>query len=70
VMRELFALAPRVTHRLDTRRAQSAPYRYRCRCRDHYFTPQRHAQRQKGRHYRCRQCADTLVYSGRDAAQE
>lgn len=65
VMRELFALAPRVTHRLDLSRARPAPYRYRCRCREHYFTPQRHAQRKKGRRYRCRQCAETLVYYGR-----
>lgn len=70
VMRELFALVPRVTHRLDVSRARPAPYRYRCRCGDHHFTPQRHAQRQKGRRYRCRQCADTLVYCGRDAARE
>lgn len=69
VMRDLFGLPPRVTHRLDVSRARSAPYCYRCRCGEHYFTPQRHAQRRKGRRYRCRQCADTLVYHGRFPAQ-
>lgn len=64
VMRDLYALAPRATHRLDVSRARSTPYRYACRCGDHYFTPQRHAQRHKGRRYRCRQCAQTLVYLG------
>lgn len=64
VMRDLFALAPQVTHRLDVSRARPAPYRYRCGCSEHYFTPQRHAQHRKGRRYRCRQCADTLVYCG------
>ncbi len=64
VMRDLYALTPRVTHRLDVSRARSAPYRYVCSCGDHYFTPQRHAQRRKGRRYRCRRCAQTLVYCG------
>ncbi|WP_083651606.1 SprT-like domain-containing protein [Vreelandella massiliensis] len=64
VMRDLFGLSPDVTHRFDIKRAQRAPYRYACACREHAFTAKRHALACGGRHYRCRQCAQTLVYSG------
>jgi SprT protein len=66
VMRRLFGLVPRATHRFDTRRASPAPYRYRCGCREHGFTARRHGLALKGRDYRCRHCAQTLVYLGRD----
>lgn len=62
VMRELFGLAPKVTHCFDTRRARPTPYRYRCGCREHGFTSRRHGLVLKGRRYRCRDCAQTLVY--------
>lgn len=62
VMRRLFGLAPHVTHRFDTARASPAPYRYRCACREHAFTARRHALARQGRAYRCRHCAETLVY--------
>ncbi|MEC4768367.1 SprT-like domain-containing protein [Halomonas sp. CUBES01] len=62
VMRDLFGLAPRVTHRFDIARAQPAPYRYQCGCRQHQLTARRHALVVKGRRYRCRHCAQTLVY--------
>ncbi|WP_163558588.1 SprT-like domain-containing protein [Halomonas sp. NO4] len=62
VMRRLFGLAPRVTHRFDTARASPAPHRYRCACREHAFTSRRHALASQGRVYRCRHCAETLVY--------
>ncbi|TFH88637.1 metallopeptidase [Billgrantia azerbaijanica] len=62
VMRRLFGLAPRATHRFDTGRASPAPYRYRCACRMHAFTARRHALASRGRAYRCRHCAQTLVY--------
>ncbi|QFU00591.1 hypothetical protein FIU83_02930 [Halomonas sp. THAF5a] len=64
VMRRLFGLAPRTTHRFDTGRASPAPYRYRCACREHGFTARRHALARRGSRYRCRQCAQTLVYCG------
>lgn len=66
VMRDLFGLAPDVTHRFDIKRAQRAPYLYACACRQHAFTAQRHALARGGRQYCCRKCAQTLVYYGRD----
>ncbi|HSH48358.1 MAG TPA: SprT-like domain-containing protein [Halomonas sp.] len=69
VMRQLFGLEPRVTHRFDTRRASPAPYRYRCGCREHSFTARRHGLARKGRGYRCRHCTQTLVYLGRDSCE-
>ncbi|MCG6657642.1 metallopeptidase [Halomonas campisalis] len=62
VMRGLFRLEPRVTHRFDTGRASPAPYRYVCACREHAFSVRRHALVRQGRCYRCRHCAQTLVY--------
>lgn len=64
VMRRLFGLEPRTTHRFDTGRASPAPHRYRCGCREHAFTARRHALARAGRAYRCRHCAETLVYLG------
>ncbi|RAH38811.1 SprT-like domain-containing protein [Halomonas sp. SL1] len=64
VMRRLFGLAPRTTHRFDTGRASPAPHRYRCGCREHAFTARRHDLARSGRAYRCRHCAETLVYMG------
>ncbi|HAA46675.1 MAG TPA: metallopeptidase [Halomonas sp.] len=63
VMRELFGLAPRVTHRFDIQQAQPTPYGYQCDCQIHRFTARRHALVVSGRHYRCRHCAKTLVYT-------
>ncbi|PJX14977.1 metallopeptidase [Halomonas sp. 141] len=63
VMRDLFGLEPRVTHRFDIGQAQSRPYRYRCACQTHAFTARRHALVVKGQRYRCRHCHQTLVYS-------
>ncbi|GGY08888.1 protein SprT [Litchfieldella qijiaojingensis] len=65
VMRRLFGLEPKVTHRFDVGRSSLAPYCYRCRCDEHFFTARRHALACRGRRYQCRQCAQTLVYVGR-----
>lgn len=62
VMQRLFGLEPRVTHAFDTRRASPVPHRYRCGCREYAFSPQRHGLARRGRVYRCRRCAQTLVY--------
>lgn len=62
VMRDLFGLAPKVTHQFDIQQAQSRPYAYRCDCQIHYFTKRRHSLVVKGRRYRCRECDQTLVY--------
>ncbi|MGP9798674.1 Protein of unknown function SprT [Halomonas citrativorans] len=66
VMRDLFGLAPHVTHRFDVHKAQPTPYRYQCACREHPLTARRHALVNKGRRYRCRHCQETLVYSAYD----
>ncbi|MDZ7854046.1 MAG: SprT-like domain-containing protein [Halomonas sp.] len=68
VMRRLFGVEPRTTHRFDTERASPAPYRYRCGCQEHGFTARRHALARRGREYRCRHCAQTLVYRGYTAS--
>ncbi|WP_084286392.1 SprT-like domain-containing protein [Halomonas halodenitrificans] len=69
VMRRLFGLEPRTTHRFDVERASPSPYRYACSCREHGFTPHRHALALRGRIYRCRHCAHTLVYLGSKASE-
>ncbi|APX92041.1 metallopeptidase [Halomonas sp. 1513] len=63
VMRRLFAREPHVTHRFDVSNASPAPHRYRCACRDHFFTSRRHGLARRGSRYRCRHCAQTLVYA-------
>ncbi|MFG6665967.1 SprT-like domain-containing protein [Halomonas sp. HNIBRBA4712] len=62
VMRELYGLAPRVTHRFDVSQSQRRPYHYRCDCQSHYFTAQRHAQAARGRRYLCRRCQGVLRF--------
>lgn len=64
IMRRLFGLEARTTHRFDVGRASPTPYRYGCGCREHAFTPRRHGLASRGRAYRCRHCAQTLVYLG------
>ncbi|XKE46281.1 SprT-like domain-containing protein [Halomonas organivorans] len=68
VMLRLFGVTPRTTHRFDTARSSPAPHRYRCACREHAFTSRRHALVEAGRVYRCRRCAQTLVYLGRQVS--
>lgn len=63
VMRDLFGLAPKVTHAFDIQKSQSRPYVYQCGCQTHHLTARRHTLVLKGRLYRCRICAQTLVYS-------
>ncbi|WP_251978801.1 SprT family zinc-dependent metalloprotease [Salinicola avicenniae] len=68
VMRQLYGLAPVVTHRFDVSRASPMPYRYRCRCETpHYFTARRHAQARRGSHYRCRRCRGRLIFERLEA---
>ncbi len=69
VMRGLFGLVPRATHRFDTGRASPAPFRYACDCREHAFSTRRHALARQGQRYRCRHCAQTLVYLGREVLE-
>ena len=74
VMISLFGLPPTVTHRFDIGQAQPRPYLYQCGCQEqgghyHRFTAQRHGQARRGRRYRCRSCAQTLVYCGQELPQ-
>ncbi|SHE57753.1 SprT protein [Modicisalibacter ilicicola DSM 19980] len=62
VMRGLYGLEPRATHRFDTRTASPAPHRYACACRSHYFSKRRHRLAHAGKHYVCRQCRQRLVW--------
>ncbi|WP_252106279.1 MULTISPECIES: SprT-like domain-containing protein [unclassified Halomonas] len=62
VMRELYWLVPRVTHRFDIAHSQRRPYHYRCACQSHYFTGQRHAQTRRGRRYACKKCGAALRF--------
>ena len=62
VMRRLYGLEPRTTHRFDTRAASPAPYRYECGCQSHYFSRRRHRLAHAGKHYICRQCRQRLAW--------
>lgn len=70
VMRRLFACEPKVTHRFDVARSSRAPHRYRCACREHFFTARRHGLAEGGSRYRCRRCAQTLVYAPLESAEK
>lgn len=62
VMRSLYGLEPRVTHRFDTRTASPAPYRYACSCQSHHFSRRRHGLARGGQRYFCRRCRTSLVW--------
>nr|WP_300309688.1 SprT-like domain-containing protein [Halomonas sp.] len=62
VMVRLFGLPPNVTHCFDTARSSPAPYRYRCDCREHHFSAQRHANARAGREYCCKVCRSRLQF--------
>ncbi|WP_148253496.1 SprT family zinc-dependent metalloprotease [Aidingimonas lacisalsi] len=69
VMRDLFGLQPRTTHNFDVSAASPAPYRYRCGCRDHFFTARRHALARRGNRYYCRQCSQELTHEASRGVQ-
>ncbi|WP_192035283.1 SprT-like domain-containing protein [Halomonas sp. YLGW01] len=68
VMRQLFGLEPSTTHRFDVARVSPAPYRYACGCQEHFFSVRRHRRAVRGQAYRCRQCAQTLVYQATEVS--
>ena len=70
VMRRLFGLVPSTTHRFDVARASPTPYRYACACRQHFFSLRRHRRVERGQAYRCRQCAETLVYVSTETSEK
>ena len=63
----LFGAEARRCHQFDTRQSQSRQLRqfdYRCGCRDHRLSSIRHNRATRGQVYLCRQCGQSLEYSG------
>ena len=62
MMRQVFALEPRVTHRLDTSKLQGPQFAYRCACREHLLSVRRHHKVLRGQsRYLCRHCGSPLT---------
>lgn len=62
MMRQVFALEPRVTHRLDTSKLQGPQFAYRCACREHLLSVRRHHKVLRGQsRYLCRHCGQPLT---------
>lgn len=64
IMREVFGLPARRCHNYAVQPGWKTRYLYRCNCRQHEFTGQRHACAKRGRQYSCRSCGALLEYSG------
>lgn len=61
VMREVFTIAPRTTHKMDVTKVQGALYIYRCDCQQHQLSVRRHRAILRGdRQYICRRCGSNL----------
>lgn len=62
MMRQVFGLAPRVTHQLDISSLQGPLFAYRCACQPHHLSLRRHNKVQRGQsRYLCRHCGQPLV---------
>lgn len=62
VMLEVFELAPKVTHNLDTSNAELASFMYKCACQQIPLSVIRHNKIVKGKqNYICRKCGDILA---------
>lgn len=62
VMLEVFALAPKVTHSLDTSSGELKSFLYQCSCQQIPLTLIRHNKVQKGKQsYICRICKESLT---------
>ena len=62
VMLEVFELAPKVTHNLDTSNAQLKSFLYQCGCQQIPLSLIRHNKVQKRKQrYICRKCKETLI---------
>ena len=66
IMRGVYELPPNRCHTYDIKRRSATRYIYRCRCAgsDFPFSAQRRSLVRQGRRYLCRQCRQTLVFSG------
>ncbi len=62
MMRQVFGLAPRVTHQLDISSLQGPLFAYQCACQRHQLSLRRHNKVQRGQsRYLCRHCGQPLV---------
>jgi SprT protein len=62
IMQEVFNLAPRVTHNLDTKDLAMASFQYKCNCQTVELSLIRHNKVQRGKQqYICRRCKSPLV---------
>ena len=61
MMRQVFGLEPRVTHRLDISKLQGPLFVYRCACQEHHLSVRRHNRVLRGQsRYLCRHCGSPL----------
>ncbi len=61
MMRQVFGLEPRVTHRLDISKLQGPLFTYRCACQEHHLSVRRHNRVLRGQsRYLCRHCGTPL----------
>lgn len=66
MMRQVFGLAPRVTHQLDISSLQGPLFAYQCACQRHQLSLRRHNKVQRGQsRYLCRHCGQPLALISR-----
>ena len=66
MMRQVFGLAPRVTHQLDISSLQGPLFAYQCACQEHRLSLRRHYNVQRGQsRYLCRHCGQPLTEASR-----
>ena len=66
MMRQVFGLAPRVTHQLDISSLQGPLFAYQCACQEHRLSLRRHNKVQRGQsRYLCRHCGQPLTEASR-----
>ncbi|MGL5286794.1 MAG: SprT family zinc-dependent metalloprotease [Aeromonas sp.] len=62
VMREVFGLAPKVTHNFNLAPLAERTFPYRCACREHALSVRRHNKVRRGEaRYHCRVCRSELL---------
>jgi SprT protein len=66
VMEKVLSVPARTTHSFAVESVQGKTFEYRCGCETHALTIRRHnkVQRQQNR-YLCRQCGQSLLFTGR-----